>query len=47
MIDIMTVAKKIGTLLAGRAYKSLERNHKVLKFLKALEIGELKEDVES
>ncbi|MCP5102328.1 MAG: NACHT domain-containing protein [bacterium] len=47
IIDIMDIAKKIITYLGNRAYKKLERNHKTLKILKALGIGELKADIQS
>ncbi len=44
---MMDIAKKIIELLEKQTYKHLERNHKTLKILKTLGIGELKEDIQS
>jgi hypothetical protein len=44
---MMDIANKIIEFLRNRAYKKLERNHKILKILKFLGFGELKQDVQS
>ncbi len=47
IIDIMIIAENIIAYLGKRAYKKLERNHKILKILNTLGIGELKKDFPS
>ena len=44
---MMETAKKIIAFLGKKAYKRLERNHKILKILKTLGIGELKATFDS